>query len=498
MRQYDCVVIGAGNGGLGAATALALQGMKPLVIERHNLPGGCASSFVRGRFEFDTALHIMNYDMYKPVWHDIVGLTEKFDTIPQGMLWTVTAEDGSIRRFEVPIGLDKLAAAFDVYSPGSRKGAEELFDVCREVSAAMLELGSVTDMQAFCAKYPHFAEFSRYTLDQGFDALGTPKDVRDVFNSIWWYIGPSPDTVSFLMFCSVITGTFAADSCFPEHCSHGFNAEFESIIRKHGGDIWFNTAVTKINVENGRVCGVETDRGDKIATGRVITNLSPDVIFGRLIPEAGAAEDNMKKYYEGFTENESFFVVYLGLDASPAELGIKNHHIFVSDSADGVETYRASYTLDGPYTIGALCHNVTVRDFSPEGTCVLSISAPMHGSALDGLSQKDYVRAKYDVARRLIETTERHLGIELTPYIEEIEIATPATLARYNGHPNGALGYEEGTSLAGMAKKMTADSRSGIGGLYATGQFINMIGYHNSLFGFQLGSEVAASIREGR
>ena len=35
----------------------AKAGKKTLLIEQHNLPGGVASSFRRGRFEFDTALH---------------------------------------------------------------------------------------------------------------------------------------------------------------------------------------------------------------------------------------------------------------------------------------------------------------------------------------------------------------------------------------------------------------------------------------------------------
>jgi hypothetical protein len=57
MPKYDAVVIGAGNGGLAAACKMALEGKKTLLIEKHNLPGGCASSFRRGRFEFETALH---------------------------------------------------------------------------------------------------------------------------------------------------------------------------------------------------------------------------------------------------------------------------------------------------------------------------------------------------------------------------------------------------------------------------------------------------------
>ena len=55
--DYDVVVIGAGNGGLTASATLARKGQKVLLLERHNIPGGCATSFCRGRFEFEIALH---------------------------------------------------------------------------------------------------------------------------------------------------------------------------------------------------------------------------------------------------------------------------------------------------------------------------------------------------------------------------------------------------------------------------------------------------------
>ena len=56
-HKFDAVVVGAGNGGLASAARMAKSGMKVLLVEQHNVPGGFASSFVRGRFEFEPALH---------------------------------------------------------------------------------------------------------------------------------------------------------------------------------------------------------------------------------------------------------------------------------------------------------------------------------------------------------------------------------------------------------------------------------------------------------
>lgn len=56
-KKYDVVVCGAGNSGLAASVQLALAGKKVLLIDQHNLPGGSASSFRRGRFEIEPSLH---------------------------------------------------------------------------------------------------------------------------------------------------------------------------------------------------------------------------------------------------------------------------------------------------------------------------------------------------------------------------------------------------------------------------------------------------------
>ncbi len=55
--RFDVIVVGAGLGGLSPAAFMARRGRKVLLLERHLIPGGYSTSFVRGRYEFEVALH---------------------------------------------------------------------------------------------------------------------------------------------------------------------------------------------------------------------------------------------------------------------------------------------------------------------------------------------------------------------------------------------------------------------------------------------------------
>ena len=57
--RYDVVIIGASLAGLAAALTLLEKGYDVLVLEQHNLPGGVATSFVRGGVELEASLHEM-------------------------------------------------------------------------------------------------------------------------------------------------------------------------------------------------------------------------------------------------------------------------------------------------------------------------------------------------------------------------------------------------------------------------------------------------------
>ncbi len=56
-EEFEAIIIGSGLGGLICANYLAKEGLKTLVLEQHFIPGGYCTSFKRGEFLFDSAIH---------------------------------------------------------------------------------------------------------------------------------------------------------------------------------------------------------------------------------------------------------------------------------------------------------------------------------------------------------------------------------------------------------------------------------------------------------
>ena len=436
MPKFDAVVIGAGNGGLAAACRLAKAGKKTLLIEQHNLPGGVASSFRRGRFEFETALHELcefgsaeNPGGCRQTIVDEFGLDINWYMVPDNFRVITTARDGSPIDATLPCGRENFINKMEEYVPGCRESVEKFFDLGAETLAAgkyMTASGGHPDSKLMQEKYPNFLRTAAYPVNRVLKALKMPDKAQDIMNTYWGYLGVDADHLSFMQYVNMVCLYVNHGAWIPEKTSNQLTTGLLERFRAMGGTAWFNCRAEEILFdEEEHVNGLRTTSGT-VDTRYIICNANPTMAYANLVPQS-IVPDRERKLAAARRYSARMFVVYMGLNRSAEELGLKDYSYFLPQSADSVKEYESLKRIEtNKYNI-ALCYNVVNPKASPEGTCIVSLTTTYMEDCWGEIDPKDYVKTKNKVASDMIDWFEEKTGIIIRPYIEEFEVATPWT-----------------------------------------------------------------------
>ncbi len=490
MKKYDAVVIGAGNGGLVAAIRLLQGGAKTLLVEKHNIPGGFATSFRRGRFEFEASLHELN-DFGTPdnagdvrVLFDQLGVTDKIEWLQIPEAYRVISREEKIDA-TLPFGKQAFIDKMESYVPGSRKSMEKFFELAEEIRAAQAYSNSVngqTDQKVMLSEYANFVRCGSYSVNEVLDALKMPKRAKDILNAYWCYLGAHCDDLSFLHYSSMVIRYITKGAAMPKSRSHEISLAMVERIRELGGDVWFNTEAVKIRTgADGGVEGVVLKNGDEIQTRHVIANCSPHIVYGRMmdkVDERIVKETNARKFAgRGFT-------MFLGLNKSADELGITNHNYFLYDTMDTVKQYDLMKTIESNSVQATVCLNRAYPECSPAGTSMMYFTTLYMSDDWANVKPEDYFKVKDYVANKMIERFEQDTGCKIRDSIEEISVATPMTYARYCGHPEGGIYGYESQYWDGLMPRllMMAEDHKTRGLRFAGGFSMRLSGYSSAYF----------------
>ena len=451
-NDFDVIVIGAGNGGLSAACYLLKEGKKVLVLEKNNLPGGCATSFRRGRFEFEASLHELclmgekdNAGMCRKLLDDY-GLDVDWVPIHESFN-AINTDPKTAYNVSMPTGVQAFIDEMERQCPGSRKPMESMMELARMVSEGVYWLNKYNNELPLYAKiatlfkWPDLLKLVSVSTDEMLRKLGMPDKAREIMESYWEYISVDSTQMNFATYICMVYAYLIKKPWISRMRSHEISLAFDKRIRELGGKIRYNTEVVRIDIKDKRVRGVVLENGEYIACERVISNVMPTVVFSKMVePKEVPIRDrrlmNARKLGQGA------FTIYIGLDASAEELGLKGYGTFVHNTGDTQSQYKNNAAIDTHENYCFTILSNVIPDASPKGTCLLMFTKLYSEDAFADTTEENYFRIKDKIAEETILHFEKTMRVNIRDHIEEISIASPVTWARYIGTPLGDVyGY---------------------------------------------------------
>jgi len=482
MQPYDVVVIGAGNAGLTAASFLSQKGMNVLLLERHNIPGGSATSFCRGRFEFEVALHqlsgIGSPDKPGPLRStlDQLGVTDDLEFIPMTDLYRVVIGD----QVDITLKPDlaQVIAELTQQFPHEKEGIKGYFDLLYNFFLQVISVFYLKDPETSREKYPLYFQYALKNTEEVMAQFISDPLLTAVLCPYATYVGVPPSKMAFADMAAMF---FSYIEFLPTHLKGGSQALSNALANKviqHGGTIRYNCGAQKILIENGSVCGVITETGEEIPTRYVISNASKYATYVELMDDIHVPEIVSKELRQA-SHSPSAFTLYMGLDCEPSAVGITESSNFLLSTTDMASTFARMKTLDIDAQDGMMlsCYNLIDPSFSPSGTCQVALVTLKYGEPWLRVPPYQYASEKYRVADNMLKAAEIYFpGIR--DHIEEIEIATPVTHMRYLGTPTGSIyGFENFLKDS----ELFIPNQAHIQGLYCAGGSVGLCGFQPTL-----------------
>ena len=461
--QYDVIVIGGALAGLSSALMLADKGKDVLVLERHNLPGGLATSFVRGGVEIEATLHEMMSIGEKD---NRLKVGKFFDDMGVDVDWLPVPEayHASLPGLEVTLhpGFERFSKEVDAAVPGTYQKVYELLQLCNTVYESVNELSIHPMSKAkMLMKHEAFVKTAGYSAMEVIDTFGLPQKAVDLLAPYWIYVGNPLTTLPFTIYAVLMADYIGYGSKVPKKLSHEMSLKMAERAEAMGVQIEYKQHVEAILVKNGKAYGVRTARGDEIHADYVISSAYPNKVYTDMIEPRKEVPSRAIRMVNGRKIGLSAFTVFLLLDQPAEKLGIKDFNVFHGDTMDTDRIFE-NYLGTGPYNyLTAICLNLANPGCTPEGTCILSITALPRVDGWKQVRAEDYDRVKHETAKKTVETMSKYYGVDLLSHALEVIIETPMTVSHYTGMWNGCVyGYMHCMDDHIVARLQTAEEES--------------------------------------
>ena len=482
---YDAIVVGSGAGGLTSAVCLAKQGRRVAVFEQHYTAGGYTHAYRRRGWEWDVGIH------YVGQLRGREPMRVLSDYLTDGTLrWASLGDPFDEYRFGsdvfgAPVGHRAYRAMLVERFPAERAGIDELFARIKRCRTALPFLavrrlsGRIPERAArlLGRTVPEYA--LRPAREVVCELTADRRLRRAVLSPTAVLMADSTADLPFLML-AVMFEHFRTGAWYPVGGSTQIARSMLAPVRRSGGEVFVRAPVARIEVEAGRAAGVVLADGTLVRAPVVISGAGARNTFGKLLPEQVAAAHGYPQLLARARDGYSFVVLFLGLDGSPAELGLPRNNVLVLEDEDCDTFYRRAPGSRSRLTSGLFISFASAKDPTwstrhpgrSTGEVLAYVRPEWFEDAAGTAWNKrgpEYRAVKDAVCEELLAALYRHVPQTRGKVVHQ-ELGTPLTAEHFGNWPTG--------SLYGLAKDrenlLNQDHwlrpRTRVPGLYLCGQ----------------------------
>ena len=407
----DVLIIGSGLGGLECGALLARKGLRPLVLESSNQPGGCMQSFRRGGLHYDTGLHYVGGLAPGQAMHNAFAqlglldlpwqrLDEAFDHIIIGG-----------RHFAFHQGYDAFVDGLAKDFPHHRKELESFAEKLQNVTASDMDV---------CA-YDYLRQtFSDELLLNVVSAAAMKTELRR----------ESLPLFNFAHTCS----SYIESSWRLKGDGNLLVNRLISTICDAGGEVRTNSKVVRLTEEDGRITKATCADGSSYEAGYFISDIHPAQLC-QLLDGCPSVRKAFRRRMTAAENTCGMFTAQLSI--KPGALHYFAHNVFVYDKPNVWTMAEENDPVKGvmisarvPEDGGDMLRQIDLLTPMPWHECIAWADTKV------GHRGEDYKAFCQQKAKECIALAEQYIPA-LHDMVEQCYTSTPLTYRDYLGSPEG-------------------------------------------------------------
>ncbi|XP_048416829.1 all-trans-retinol 13,14-reductase-like [Stegostoma tigrinum] len=514
-ENLDAIVIGSGIGGLSVAAILAKAGKRVLVLEQHDQAGGCCHTFIKKGFEFDVGIHYIG-QLYERSF-----LRTLLEQITDGQLEWVKMDDlfdnvilgdqQTQRIYQVYGGNQSYRSCLKMQFPQESEAIDQFLEHIKIVSKKASLLVIIKMIPLPLARFliksgiihwiSSIFKLASTPLSDVVNKLTQNKDLRTVMCYVCGDYGVMPKEASFMMHAFVVQ-SYQNGAWYPKGGTSEIAFHIIPIINKSGGEVLMRAPVQCILInKDGQACGVTVKKGKEeinLFAPVVISDAGIFNTYERLLPQELQSKPAIQAQLSMVRHGMGGFSVFVGLDGSKEELGLKaqNYWFYQENNID--ELFSKYYTLSKeditegyPFMFVSFpSAKDPTWDERYTGKSNMVIVTLAHYEWFEEWKDErvkkrgeDYESLKMDIARKLMDRVIEYFP-QLKDRIEYIRVGSPLSHEFYIASSRGEI-YGANHDVSRFKPEVIASLRAGtpIKNLYLTGQDIFSCGFTGAIHG---------------